>query len=279
MSEDVMSVNQTEGICSKSCIVRYAFAFHIAFMIIILIGTFLLGNAAEHLQKKIDRRNAEEIYSDNYEEVNSFIEKERKAFRNKSSDDPELGDKLIDAFTLGLYSYADPRSYDDEDEYVRKVIYLKYFSIMETSPGEIIGKGILDEKSRDEIIDEIIETERDNHYLGKRDKDEIPLTSDNPLKNVYDVGIILFLLMFPGFLVTLIIALKLKRKRFVNVQGGKVFLRANESVELSDVKSADTGALHTVTVITNDRSYKQRFIRNHREIVQFINERCNNAAQ
>jgi len=279
MSEDVMSVNQTEGICSKSCIVRYAFAFHIAFMIIILIGTFLLGNVAEHLQKKIDRRNAEEIYSDNYEEVNSFIEKERMAFRNKSSDDPELGDKLIDAFTLGLYSYADPRSYDDEDEYVRKVIYLKYFRIMETSPGEIIGKGILDEKSRDEIIDEIIETERDNHYLGERDKDEIPLTSDNPLKNVYAVSIILFLLMFPGFLVTLIIAWKLKRKRFVNVQEGKVFLRANESVELSDVISADTGALHTVTVVTDKRRYKRRFIRNNREIVKFINERCNNAAQ
>lgn len=279
MSEDVKSENQTEGICSESCIVKYAVMFHIAFMILILISAFLLNIAAEHLQNRIDRRAAEKVYTDNYEEVNTFIEKERMAFRNKSSDDPELGDKLIDAFTLGLYSYADPRSYDDEDEYVRKVIYLKYFKLMETSPGEVIGKGILDEKSRDEIIDELIETERDNNYFGKRDKDEIPLTSDNPLKNVYDVSVIFFLLMIPGFLVTLIIAWKLKRKRFVNVQEGKVFLRANESVELSDVISADTGALHTVIITAKDHIYKRRFIRNCREIAQFINERCNNAAQ
>ena len=77
-------------------------------------------------------------------------------------------------------------------------------------------------------------------------------------------------------LVTVIIV---QEHRYVNADEKTVSLSRRVSVLLPDVIRAETGFPKKVTIVTAAGCYKRRFIRNNREIVKFINERCNNAAQ
>lgn len=270
MENEILEAGRNDSIQSESIALKCARLFFAVLILLMIVGLIIANLFSDRLQYSKDRKAAKKAYDTYYDEVNSFIENERKNFRNKSGDDPDLGDKLADAFTLGLWSYADPRSYDDENEYVIKQIYLRYFELLATKPAEVIGVGLVKEKSYDEIIDDLIENEKDNRWSN---------ANDNILE---DISAIIILSALPVLITAVVVirrAAKKQKTEYLNVTDGNVFFSDWAAIQLSDVIRAETGFPKKVTIVTAAGSYKRRFIRNNREIAQFINERCSNAAQ
>ena len=165
---------------------------------------------------------------------------------------------------------------DDKDDEVKNnrnqsdSNYSRWFKI---DPKRVIRRGLSDGKSRDEIIEDLIDAEEENRWLGRLEYDN--LASDIVYWAVLlCVHIILFI--NPALVAA---AMIVQKYRYVIVKSETVLLSRKKSVSLSDVIRAETGLLKKVTVVTHNHRYKRRFIRNNCEIAEFINERCNNAAQ
>ena len=237
---DTDNVSLKEGIRSESCLVRYVAVVNAVLIAALLLFIVVLVPVSFRLQRNKDRKQAEDYYDRYYKGVANYIE--------------------------------DKRDRSHSEDSIRKNVDMRYTKLFDIQPEKIIGRGILDGKSRGEIIDDLIDEIADNRWFGWLDYDN-PATD---MIRLAIIGCIADSIIFAAVLVTVIIV---QEHRYVNADEKTVSLSRRVSVLLPDVIRAETGFPKSVTVVTDKRRYKRRFIRNNHEIVKFINERCNNAAQ
>ncbi len=264
---------QKDSIRSESCLVRYFVLINIVLAAVMLILIYVLAPVSDKLQKKEDRKKAEDNYDRYYSDVVNYIEETIDEYHSKNKDGTVKDMSEIEkVLTIFLLNKPDNPEYYEEIEYVRDKVYSHYSKWSDVEPEKIIGIGIINGKSRDDIIEDLIDDINDNRWFGR-------LEYDNPAADITFCAALIVALIILGFFPALAAVIIVKKCRYVIVEGGTVFLSSKNSTALSDVIRAETGFLKKVTVITNNRRYKRRFIRNNCEIVKFINEHCNNAAQ
>lgn len=228
---------RNEDIHSESCIVKYVVVINTVLTALLLLLIAVLVPVSDRLQKKEDRKKAERSY-DCY-------------FSSDKDDDVKYNRNQTDTH------YSD--WFDS--------------SLFNIDPKRVIRSGLRGGKSRDEIIEDLIDAEEENRWLGRLGYDNLAFDIMR-WSGLVCIAVILF------FAPALAAAADIVReRRYVIVKSETVFFSSKKSAALSDVIRAETGFPKKVTVVTHDRRYKRRFIRNNCEIAEFINERCNNAAQ
>ncbi|MBR4626621.1 MAG: hypothetical protein IKO47_02790 [Ruminococcus sp.] len=275
METNDVTYSQPVSLRSESCSLKYTLLFWGILTVFLIVLIAVLTPLSNRLQEKEDRKTAERNYDKYYSEVVDFIAKESEEYRSKNPDgnirELDSIEKILDLFTLGEYSASDPERFNDEISYIRSRIESHYsaFSFSEAEPERVIGLGIADSKSRSEIIDDLIDAERESRWFG----------NDNAVASVILIAVILLILIIPACLISVIAAAVLKNRRCVTVTDAGIYFGSSFFVPMSEVTDAKAKGFGRLIVVTPQKKFKRKCIRNNCEIIKFINEHRNNAAQ
>ena len=270
MDAHVSPESNKEHIRSRSYAVRFVLiAFGLAALFLVLL-ILALNPISDSLQEKKDRKTAERNYDKYYSKVADLVVKESKEYLAKNPDgeirELDRAEEILDILTLGEYSASDPRRYDDAAEYVRDRIRSHYsaFSLGEAEPEKIIGLGIVNGKSRSEIIDELIDDEKESRWFG----------NDNAAASVILIAAILLILMIPAGVISVIAACILVKCRYVDAADDRIYFGNSQFIMLTQVKDVCAKGFGKLIIHTPDKRFKYRFLCNNREIAEFISKRC-----